>query len=89
MKGTKRKGRQGGDTKLFHVGTVREFVINHPEEIDLRKVDKMWFLWLITGGRVKLIAPSERLGNRAEGYRPDLVREHRKPKNNRPGAPPS
>jgi hypothetical protein len=71
-----RQRRQAGDIKLFHVDTIRQFVINHPEEIDLRKVDKMWFLWLVTEGKVKLVV-SERLGKRTEGYQPHLQREHR------------
>jgi hypothetical protein len=74
LKGTSRQE----DTKLFHIDTLREFFCNHPEEIDLSKVDKIWFLWLITNGRVKMVAPSNRLSLRSEGYRPDAAREHRK-----------
>jgi hypothetical protein len=78
LKGTRKGGRQRGDTKLFHVNTIREFVYSHPEEIDLHKVDKVWFLWLVTKGKVKMIEPSKRLGKRAEAYRPGAAREHRK-----------
>jgi hypothetical protein len=78
MKGDAKRGGQNGDTKLFHVDTLREFFCNHPEEIDLAKVDKIWFLWLITNGKVKMIAPSARLSLRGEGYRPGAAREHRK-----------
>lgn len=78
MKGTARDRRtkQNGDTRLIHVNTIREFIFNHPEEIDLHKVDKMWFLWLITKGRVKMVE-SKRIGKRVEGFQPQLVREHR------------
>lgn len=78
MKGSARLGGQHADTKLFHIDILREFFFNHPEEIDLAKVDKIWFLWLITNGRVKMVAPSDRLSVRSEGYRPGVAREHRK-----------
>jgi hypothetical protein len=79
MKGTARRADSGqrGDVKLFHIDTLRDFFCNHPEEIDLGKVDKIWFLWLITKGRVKMVAPSERLSLRGEGYRPGAAKEHR------------
>lgn len=68
LKGTARgkNSKQHGDTKLIHVNTIREFVLNHPEEVDLHKVDKMWFLWLVTKGRVRLVS-SQRVGRRASG----------------------
>lgn len=72
------KTRQHGDVKLYHIDTLREFFCNHPEEIDLSKVDKIWFLWLVTNGRVKMVGSSERLSRRTEGYKPELVKEHRK-----------
>lgn len=80
MKGTSRRKdtRQHGDVKLFHIDTLREFFCNHPEEIDLGKVDKVWFLWLVTRGRVKMVAPSDRVSKRTEVYTPGAAREHRK-----------
>lgn len=80
MKGTAKRGRQHADTKLFHIDTLREFFCNHPEEVDLAKVDKIWFLWLITNGKVKMVAPSDRLSLRGEGYRPGAMRDHRRAK---------
>jgi len=77
LKGTARKASNQYDTKLFHRDTLRDFFCNHPEEVDLSKVDKIWFLWLITNGRVKMLAPSDRLSLRSEGYRPGTAREHR------------
>jgi hypothetical protein len=32
---------------------VRRFILQHPTEIDLRKVDQLWFLDLITNGLVQ------------------------------------
>ncbi len=29
-----------------------KFVLKHPDEIDLRKVEKWWFLDLVTAGRI-------------------------------------
>jgi hypothetical protein len=76
LKGTAPK-RQCGDVKLLHIDTLRNFICAHPEEIDLAKVDKLWFLWLVTGGGVKMVAPSDRLSMRVEAYQPDKVKEHR------------
>lgn len=77
VKGEAKRG-QRPDIKLFHIDTLREFFWNHPEEIDLAKVDKIWFLWLITSGKVKMVAPTDRLGVRSDAYRPGAFREHRK-----------
>ncbi|HLG96669.1 MAG TPA: hypothetical protein VKX49_10205 [Bryobacteraceae bacterium] len=48
--GTARTGSQGGDTYWITHHAVREFVLKHPDEIDLRKVEKWWFLDLVTAG---------------------------------------
>lgn len=71
-KHTKRKTttRQHGDVKLFHQKELRRFFVQHPEEIDLLKVDKFWFLEMITAGKIKQVVPSERLSIRAEAKRP-------------------
>jgi hypothetical protein len=54
LKGTRRKTErvepQGGDVWLFTDPAIREFVRRHPEEIDLRRVEKHWFLDVIMGG---------------------------------------
>jgi hypothetical protein len=47
MKGTERTPEQGGDTYLIHHKDVREFVVEHPMECDLRKVDQLWFIDLL------------------------------------------
>jgi hypothetical protein len=47
MKGTARTPQQGGDTYLVHHKDVRLFVVQHPMECDLRKVDQLWFIDLL------------------------------------------
>ncbi len=51
-RGTERTGQQGGDIYLIHEKDVRRFILEHPTDIDLRKVDQLWFLDLITNGLV-------------------------------------
>jgi len=53
FRGTARGERQGGDIYLIREKDVRLFVLEHPTEIDLRKVDQLWFLDLITNGFVR------------------------------------
>jgi hypothetical protein len=50
--GTDRSHRQGGDTYWIRRQEVHTFAMNHPDEYDLRKVEKWWFLSLITEGRI-------------------------------------
>lgn len=51
-RGTKRTEQQGGDSYLIREKDVRRFILEHPTEIDLRKVDQLWFLDMITNGFV-------------------------------------
>lgn len=51
-RGTARSESQGGDTYWITHRGVREFVLAYPDEIDLRKVEKWWFLDLVTDGRI-------------------------------------
>jgi len=51
-RGTARTEQQNGDIYLIHEKDVRRFILEHPTEIDLRKVDQLWFLDLITNGLV-------------------------------------
>jgi hypothetical protein len=55
VRGTARGPAQNGDIYLIHEKDVRRFVIEHPSEIDLRKVDQLWFLDLITNGFVRSV----------------------------------
>lgn len=48
---TDRKPQQGGDAFLITDRAVRRFIREHPEEIDLRRVDKHWFIDLAFGER--------------------------------------
>ena len=51
-RGTARTERQNGDIYLIHERDVRCFILEHPMDIDLRRVDQLWFLDLITNGLV-------------------------------------
>ena len=53
LRGTARNEQQGGDTCLIRENDVRRFVLDHPTEIDLRKVDQLRFSDLITNGFVR------------------------------------
>ncbi|MEW6210160.1 MAG: helix-turn-helix domain-containing protein [Acidobacteriota bacterium] len=37
---------------LIHENDVRRFVVSHPVEFDIRKVDQLWFLNMITEGKI-------------------------------------
>jgi AraC-like DNA-binding protein len=52
LRGTARGEQQNGDIYLIHERDVRRFILKHPTDIDLRKVDQLWFLDLITNGLV-------------------------------------
>ena len=53
LRGTARGPQQNGDTYVIQEKDVRRFILEHPTEIDLRKVDQLWFLDLITKGLVR------------------------------------
>jgi len=53
LRGTARGPQQNGDTYVIQEKDVRRFILEHPTEIDLRKVDQLWFLDLITNGLVR------------------------------------
>ena len=52
FRGTARTEQQNGDIYLIHEKDVRRFILEHPTDIDLRRVDQIWFLDLITNGLV-------------------------------------
>ncbi len=52
MKESERTPQQGGDVYLIHESAVRRFIIENPMGFDLRKVDQLWFLDLITNGKI-------------------------------------
>jgi hypothetical protein len=43
---------QGGDSYWITHDAAREFVYRHPDEIDLARVEKLWFLDLVSVGRI-------------------------------------
>jgi hypothetical protein len=49
---TCRTERQGGDSYWIRREAVRAFLYDHPDEYDLAKVEKWWFLGLLTDGRI-------------------------------------
>lgn len=51
-KGTSRTPQQGGDSLLIHRDEVRRFILNHPDDIDLAKVEKFWFLDVLSKGKL-------------------------------------
>lgn len=53
LRNTARTQQQNGDIYLIREKDVRRFILEHPTDIDLRKVDQLWFLDLITNGLVK------------------------------------
>lgn len=48
-RGTRRSERQGGDAWVISRRALRNWIGSHPQLIDLRKVDKFWFLDLAFG----------------------------------------
>ncbi|MBV8807027.1 MAG: hypothetical protein JO033_00005 [Acidobacteriaceae bacterium] len=51
-RGTARTFGQGGDMWWISLPAVRRFILRAPEEIDLARVEKFWFLDLLTGGKI-------------------------------------
>jgi hypothetical protein len=44
FRGTARRPQQNGDGYLIQEKDVRRFILDHPIDIDPRKVDQLWFL---------------------------------------------
>ncbi len=55
LRGTRRGEKQNGDVYLIREKDVRRFILEHPTEIDLRRVDQLWFLDLVTNGLVRSV----------------------------------
>jgi hypothetical protein len=51
-RGTDRTEVQNGDSYWITHNAVRDFVYRYPDEVDLAKVEKLWFLDLVSGGRI-------------------------------------
>lgn len=49
-RGTKRTERQGGDIYYIPEKSVRKFIIENTGLIDIRKVDKFWFVDIVANG---------------------------------------
>ena len=65
-RGTERTASQGGDHYFIREAWVRELVLQHPELVDLRKVDKFWFIDLLAGNWER--ADDSRKWSEGEGY---------------------
>ena len=50
LRGTERTPQQNGDSYLIQEKDVRRFILEHPTDIDLRKVDQLWFLDYVESG---------------------------------------
>lgn len=50
LRGTKRTAQQGGDTYSVTRADFRQFIIDHIDSIDIRKVDKFAFVAVLTKG---------------------------------------
>lgn len=48
-RGTERTPQQGGDQWWIHRSAVRRFIVDHAAVVDLRKVDRFWFIDLLAG----------------------------------------
>jgi len=57
---TERTSGQGGDSWLITDEAVVEFLAEHPYDIDLRKVDSLWFMDLIAPYLQRTVAGSRR-----------------------------
>jgi transposase-like protein len=49
-RGNTRGDRQNGYIYLIRERDERRFVLEHPSDLDLRKVDQFWFLDMLTNG---------------------------------------
>lgn len=56
---TERTPQQGGDTFLIREKHSRDFILDNLNMIDLRKVDKYWFVDLLTNGGARNTRESE------------------------------
>lgn len=76
-KKNKGDGDGRGDTRVADKDSIYRFVVEHPEAFDLRRVDQLWFLHVVTRGDVGFIK-SERLSARSEGQLVGEPVEHKK-----------
>ena len=53
FRGTARTAQQNGDSYLIQEKDARRFILEHPTDVDLRKVDQLWFFDVITNGLVR------------------------------------
>jgi hypothetical protein len=82
MKGTARgtnPDHSTGDTHLIHEDWLYDFICKHPTDFQLKKVDQLWFLHIVTKGDVKLsVSDPTRITPRMECHQLAAPVEHRK-----------
>jgi len=67
-RGSQRLTQQGGDTWAIRPGDLRQFIVDNIHEIDLRKVEKFGFVWVLAG-------PQDATDLRRRGATPALAPE--------------
>src|SRR5664280_1934465 len=73
FRGTARGPQQNGDSYVIQEKDVRRFILEHPTEIDLRKVDQLWFLDLITNGLARFIREGAESGVWGDEIAPKMI----------------
>ncbi|MFA4903027.1 MAG: hypothetical protein WC600_09800 [Desulfobaccales bacterium] len=67
-RGTLRTPQQGGDEWFIKDSNIKEFIVNYPNFVDFRKVDKEWLISLLTDGQMPTVSDSEGRGYEAAQY---------------------
>jgi hypothetical protein len=61
-RGTKRGPHQGGDEWAIYPADVRAFIVGNPLGFDIRKVEQLWFMDLLTNREADTTRPGPRPG---------------------------
>lgn len=68
-----------GDTHLIHKDWIFDFIAEHPDAFNLKNVDQLWFLHVVTRGAVKLaFSKPGKIGKRTEAQQIEEPIEFRK-----------
>lgn len=80
MKGTERSNgtKQNGDTHLVHKDWIYEFIVNHPDVFDIKKVDQLWFLHIVTKGEVRLAYSNDSSTGKSDAQKLEAPIDYRK-----------
>lgn len=58
--------KYGRDWHIIPLEAIRDFVLANPLEFDIRKVDQLWFIDLVSGGKIKQAVQPENDGDNDE-----------------------